>query len=163
MEIKFELTTEPACKTAIALGAFAGITPIISDLPNAFRIGGCILIGVLALIIGTYTTSPLRSLQLTTMLDTVSSDSIRDQMLHATLMRINGEPTHKLLKILEKELAANLMAIPCPWGHDKGHLGLLQDPVLYLQCNGTAFTIPLAALPDYPINPPTAVPARKAA
>ncbi len=30
------------------------------------------------------------------------------------LMRISREPTHKLLKILEKELAANLMAIPCP-------------------------------------------------
>ena len=49
MEINFELTTEPACKTVIALGAFAGITRIISDLPNAFGIGGCILIGVLAL------------------------------------------------------------------------------------------------------------------
>jgi hypothetical protein len=61
MEIKFELATEPACKTAIALGTFAGITRIISDSPNSFGIGGCILIGVLALIIGTYTTSPLRA------------------------------------------------------------------------------------------------------
>jgi hypothetical protein len=46
-----------------------------------------------------------------------------------------GEPTHKLLSIVVKELAANLMAVPCPWGHGKGHLGLLQDPVLYLQRN----------------------------
>jgi hypothetical protein len=97
------------------------------------------------------------------MLDTVSADSIRAQMPHATLTRINGEPTHKLLKIREKELAANLMAIPCPWGHGKGHLGLLQDPVLYLQRNGTAFTIPAAAPPNYPINALAAVPARKAA
>jgi hypothetical protein len=84
-------------------------------------------------------------------------------MPHATVTRINGEPTHKLLKILEKELAANLMAIPCPWGHGKGHLSLLQDPVLYLQCNSAAFTIPAATPPNYPINAPTAVPARKAA
>jgi hypothetical protein len=55
------------------------------------------------------------------------------------------------------------MAIPCPWGHGKGHLGLLQDPVLYLQRNDAAFTIPAAAPPDYPINAPAAVPARKAA
>jgi hypothetical protein len=97
------------------------------------------------------------------MLNTVSADSIRAQTPHATLSRINGEPTHKLLKILEKELAANLMAIPCPWGHGKGHLGLLQDPVLYLQHNGVAFTIPAAAPPMYPINAPAAVPAREAA
>jgi hypothetical protein len=97
------------------------------------------------------------------MSDTVSADSIWAQMPHATLMRINGEPTHKLLKILEKELAANLMAIPCPWGHGKGHLGLLQEPVLYLQPNGAAFAIPAAAPPDYPINAPATVPARKTA
>jgi hypothetical protein len=36
MEIKFELATEPACKTVIALGALAGITCNISDLPNTF-------------------------------------------------------------------------------------------------------------------------------
>jgi hypothetical protein len=55
------------------------------------------------------------------------------------------------------------MAIPCPWGHGKGHLGLLQDPVLYLQRNGASYTVPSAAPPDYPINPPTAAPAHKAA
>jgi hypothetical protein len=79
-------------------------------------------------------------------------------MPHTTLT-----PTHKLLKILKKELAANLMAIPCPWGHGKGHLGLLQDPVLYLQRNGAAFEIPDAVPPDYPINQPAALPAREAA
>jgi hypothetical protein len=60
MELKFELATEPACKTAIALGAFAGITKIIVDSPNVFGISGCVLIGVLAIIIGTYKTPPLR-------------------------------------------------------------------------------------------------------
>ncbi len=97
------------------------------------------------------------------MLDTVSADSIRAHMPHVTLTRINGEQTHILFKILEKELAANHMAIPCPWGHGKGHLSLLQDLVLYLQCNGAAFTIPAAAPPDYLINAPAAVPAREAA
>jgi hypothetical protein len=84
-------------------------------------------------------------------------------MPHATLTRVNGEPTHKLLSTVVKELAANLMAAPCPCGHGKGHLGLLQDPVLNLQYNGAALTIPAAAPPDYPLNPPAALPARKAA
>jgi hypothetical protein len=60
MELKFELATEPACKTAIALGAFAGITRIIIDSPCVFGISGCVLICVLAIIIGTYKTPPLR-------------------------------------------------------------------------------------------------------
>jgi hypothetical protein len=97
------------------------------------------------------------------MLDTVSAKSVRAQMPYGTLTRITGEPTHKQLKILEKELAANLMAILCPWRQGKGHLGLLQDPVLYLQCNGAAFVMPAAVPPEYPINPPAAAPARKAA
>jgi hypothetical protein len=67
-------------------------------------------------------------------------------MPHATLTRINGEPTPKVLKILEKELAANLLAIPCPGGHGKGHLGLLQNPALYFQCIGAAFDIPMAVI-----------------
>ena len=73
-----------------------------------------------------------------------SAESILAQMPHRTLTRIAGEPTHASLKALEKELAANLMAVPCPWGHNKGHLGLLQDPAIYLQRNGEAFNIDLA-------------------
>jgi hypothetical protein len=65
------------------------------------------------------------------MSDSVSAESIRAQMPYGTLTRIISEPTHTHLRLLEKDLAANLMAIPCPWGHRKGHLGLLQDPVLY--------------------------------
>jgi hypothetical protein len=97
------------------------------------------------------------------MLDTVSAKSIQAQIPHGTLTRIAGEPTHKQLKIFEKELAANLKAIPCPWGHGKGHLSLLQDPVLHLQCNGATFLVPAAPPPEYPINPPVAIPACKAA
>jgi hypothetical protein len=96
------------------------------------------------------------------MSDTVSAESIKAQMPHLTLTRIAGEPTHKQLRILEKELAANLMAIPCPWGHSKGHLGLLQDPVLYAQRNGANFNIPAAAPPEYPLNAPAAAPTHEA-
>jgi hypothetical protein len=55
------------------------------------------------------------------------------------------------------------MAIPCPWGHGTGHLGLLQDPVLYLQCNNISYTVPCTVPPDYPINPPAAAPAPEVA
>ena len=57
---------------------------------------------------------------------------------------------------LEKELGANLIAIPCSWGVNKGHLGELQDPATFLACNGTAYTPPAAAPPAYPIIPPGA-------
>jgi hypothetical protein len=59
MEIKFELATEPAVKAVIAIGVFSGITTIITTTPNVFGISGCVLIGVLAIIIGTYKTPPL--------------------------------------------------------------------------------------------------------
>ncbi len=85
------------------------------------------------------------------MSDMVSTGSIKAQMPHVKLTRILGKPSHCQLKQLERKLTANLMVVPCPWGHNKGHLGLLQDPVLYLQRNGAAFTIPAAALPAYPI------------
>jgi hypothetical protein len=43
--------------------------------------------------------------------------------------------------------------ISCPWGHSKGHLGLLQDPAIYLACNGEAFNIPHVEPPAYPVIP----------
>jgi hypothetical protein len=72
-------------------------------------------------------------------------------MPHVTLTRILGKQSHCQLKQLKRKLTTNLMAVPCPWGHNKGHLGLFQDPVLYLQCNGAAFTIPAATPPAYPV------------
>jgi hypothetical protein len=45
------------------------------------------------------------------------------------------------------------MAISCPWGHSKGHLGILQDPAIYLACNGAAFNIPHIEPPAYPVIP----------
>ena len=61
MELKFELATEPAVKAVIAISAFASITKVITTSPNTFGINGCLLIAVLALIIDTYHTPPLRA------------------------------------------------------------------------------------------------------
>jgi hypothetical protein len=85
------------------------------------------------------------------MSDMVSAESIKSQMPHVTLKRILGEPSHRQLKQLKCKLTANLMAVPCPWGHNKGHLGLPQDLVLYLQHICAAFTIPEATLLAYPV------------
>ena len=74
-------------------------------------------------------------------------------MPHPTLTRVLGDPTHKQVKTVIRELMANLMAVSCPWGHNKGHLGLLQDPAIYLARNGAAFTIPENEPPTYPLIP----------
>ena len=87
------------------------------------------------------------------MSDTVSADSIKAQMPYATLTRVLGEPTHKQVKMVIRKLTANLMAVSCPWGHNKGHLGLLQDPAIYVARNGGAFTIPANEPPTYPVIP----------
>jgi hypothetical protein len=87
------------------------------------------------------------------MSDTVSADSIKAQMSHPSLTCIKGEPMHKQIKIVLQELTTNLMAVSCPWGQGRGHLGLLQDPAIYQACNGAAFTIPLAEPLAYPIVP----------
>ncbi len=78
-----------------------------------------------------------------------STKSILTQMPHCTLTHIAGEPMHASLNLLEKELAANLMVVPCPWEHNKGHLSLLQDLAIYLQQNGKPFNIPINAPPAY--------------
>ena len=72
-------------------------------------------------------------------------------MPHPTLTRVLEEPTHKQVKMVIWELTANLMAVSCPWGHNKGHLGLLQDPAIYLARNQAAFTIPANEPPTYPL------------
>ncbi len=74
-------------------------------------------------------------------------------MPHPILTRVFGKPTHKQIKTVIHELLATIMAISCPWGHSKGHLGLLQDPAIYLACNGEAFNIPHVEPPTYPVIP----------
>jgi len=46
------------------------------------------------------------------MSDTVSADSIKAQMPHTTLTPVLGEPTHKQIKMVIRELTANLMLFP---------------------------------------------------
>jgi hypothetical protein len=74
-------------------------------------------------------------------------------MPHPVLTRVLREPTHKQLKLILCKLTANLIAVSCPWGHNKGHLGLLQDPALYLTQNGASFDIPPAKPPLYQVVP----------
>jgi hypothetical protein len=85
--------------------------------------------------------------------DARSAEGIKAQMPHPILTRVFGEPTHKQIKTVICKLVANLMAISCPWGHSKGHLGLLQDPAIYLACNGEAFNIPHVETLAYPVIP----------
>ncbi len=83
----------------------------------------------------------------------MSAEGIKAQMSHPILTRVFGKPAHKQIKKVICEVLANLMAISCPWGHSKGHLGLLQDPAIYLACNGEAFNIPHIEPPAYPVIP----------
>ena len=82
-----------------------------------------------------------------------SPESVLALMPHKRLTKIDGEPTHRNLKTAEKELAENLISVPCPWGLGKGHLGILQDPGLFFQRNGANFEIPASAPPAYPVIP----------
>ncbi len=59
-----------------------------------------------------------------------------------------------------RKLSANLMAISCPRGHSKGHLGLLQDPAIYLTCNREVFNIPRIEPLAYPVIPAGATTAK---
>ncbi len=86
----------------------------------------------------------------------MSAKGIKAQMPHHILTRVFGKPTHKQIKMVIHDLLANLMAIFCPWGHSKGHLGLLQDPAIYLACNREAFNIPHIEPPAYPVIPASA-------
>lgn len=91
----------------------------------------------------------------------VTRESVLALMPHNTLAKIIGEPTHKSIKKLEKELGSNLIAVPCPWGRNKGHLGILQDAPVFTQRNGGPFTPPLQPPPTYPDIPPAASTAQR--
>jgi hypothetical protein len=45
-------------------------------------------------------------------------------------------------------------------GTSKGHLSLLQDPAIYLACNGETFNIPPNEPPAYPVIPVSAMTAK---
>jgi hypothetical protein len=91
----------------------------------------------------------------------LSAEGVKAQMPHAILTRVFGEPTHNQIKTIIWKLLAKIMAISCPWGHSKGHLGLLQDPAIYLACNKEAFNIPHIEPPAYPVIPAGAMTAAR--
>ncbi len=93
------------------------------------------------------------NLQIKHNVDTVSSNSVKAQMPHPTLTRVKGGPTHKQVKMVLRELTANLMVVSCSWGHTKGHLGQHKDPAIYLARNGALFDVPTAKPPAYPFVP----------
>jgi hypothetical protein len=59
--------------------------------------------------------------------EAISAKGIKAQMPHPILTHVFDKPTHKQVKTVIRKLSANFMAISCPWAHNKGHLGLLQD------------------------------------
>ena len=102
----------------------------------------------------TVTTGPALQEQHTTInMREVTSESVIGLMPHQNLTKIEGEPTHKTVKKLEEELSSNLIAVPCPWGQNKGHLSIIQDPAVFTGRNGGPYTPPAAALPAYPEIP----------
>lgn len=90
----------------------------------------------------------------------VTCESVLTLMPHHTLTGVDGKPTHKIIKKLEKELGSNLIAALCPWGHNEGHLGILHDTAIFVHCNSSEFTPPLQAPPIYPDIPPAATTAQ---
>ena len=70
---------------------------------------------------------------------------------HATLTKINGDPTYTDLAKLEREIKANGKSVPSILGGgSQGHLGLVSSPESYARVSpGVPFTRPvLPVLPD---------------
>ena len=69
------------------------------------------------------------------MVVTISRDDVLAVMPFQVLTKISGEPTYRAMKKWQKEMSSNLISVrmPTDWGRDKGLLGKLQDPVLFLQ------------------------------
>ena len=77
---------------------------------------------------------------------------IREEVRKETVTKINGQPTHHDLTILEKELIAILANIPTTLGGgNHGHAGILMDPARYLVIAGVPFNNPVNP-GNYPAN-----------
>ena len=61
MELKFKLATEPAVKATIAVGACWAISQVTTHLQNLFGSIATLIIGILAVVIGTHKTPPIQA------------------------------------------------------------------------------------------------------
>jgi hypothetical protein len=163
MEICFKLATQPVVKGTIAVVSCMSIACVATHVQNWYGESCALLISIISVVIGTYQMPPLcASCTSRTMTsNAVSAEGIKAQMPHPILTCVFGKPTHKQIKTVIHVLSANLMAISCPWGHSKGHLGLLQDPAIYLACNREAFNISHVESPAYPVIPAGATTANR--
>ena len=79
---------------------------------------------------------------------------IREEVRKETVTKINGQPTHHDLTILEKELIVILANIPTTLGGgNHGHARILMDPARHLLTTGVPFVNP-ANPGNYPANIP---------
>jgi hypothetical protein len=87
------------------------------------------------------------------MVSPVSRDDVLAVMPNPILTKISGEPTYQNMKKWKKEISSNLISVrmPANWGQNKGLLGELQDPAVFLARNGAAYNPPAAAPPSYPV------------
>jgi hypothetical protein len=87
------------------------------------------------------------------MVATISRDDVLAVMPFQVLTKISGEPTYHNMKTWRKEMSSNLISVRMPpnWGRNKGLLGELQDPTVFLARNGAAYNPPPVAPPAYPV------------
>ena len=89
----------------------------------------------------------------------VASDVSRDDvfvfMPHQIIIKMVGKPTYPGMKKRKKLMNANLTAVKTPqtWGRRKGHIGHLQDPVVFHARNGAAYNPPKTAPLPYLLIP----------
>ena len=84
----------------------------------------------------------------------VSRDNIFSMMPHQNLDKVIGEPTYSQMKKWQRQMSANLIAVkrPTNWGRGKCHLGLLQDPAVFVVRNGDPYNPPPCQAPQIPNN-----------
>ena len=85
----------------------------------------------------------------------VSRNDVFAIMPHQVIDKMVGEPTYPGMKKRKKQMNVNLIAVKTPqtWFRGKGHLGLLQDPVVFHSRNGATYNPPDAAPLLYPLIP----------
>ena len=67
----------------------------------------------------------------------VSRDDVFALIPKQTVDKVDANPTYSQMKKWKKQMSAYLIAVKTPtdWGYGKGHLGILQDPVVFLARN----------------------------